>query len=131
MHPFAYILAAALLNVLSKAPAVIALLRLGRSYDNSSPRQQFEAEPKLKRLYAAHLNTLEAFPVFAVGMLSALWAGVDQAFVDTCGGLFLLARIIYLLAYSRAWSTLRSLIWGIGWLASLGPIFYALTHLDF
>lgn len=125
MTLYLYLLIAALLNIFSKAPAVIRAIKLKGKYDNVSPRDQFESNPDLKRAYAAHLNTLEAFPTFAVGMLVGIQANLDPQFLHIVGLSYIVSRIIYIWLYDRGLAWARSAVWGIGWFASLAPLFMA------
>lgn len=71
---YACLLFAALMLVLTKAPVAWAQQRTGR-YDNHDPRaQQRELTGFGARALAAHQNTIEAFPLFAAGVLVSLIA---------------------------------------------------------
>ncbi|MEM1007955.1 MAG: MAPEG family protein [Myxococcota bacterium] len=121
MSVFGFLFWSALLVVGSKGPAVILLMLRGEKYRNDNPRVQFEQDEQLKRAYNAHLNTIEAFPVFAVGMLVAHIAQLSALTISIVGWTFLGTRIVYLFLYLTRWGSLRSAVWGIGWLASIAP----------
>lgn len=124
MNASFYIFLAALLNVLSKSPAVLAMAKQPGGYDNRHPRQQ---QKKLsdwgERAVAAHYNTIENFPIFAAGMLVALFSGTDSIWLHILGLVYLTARILYIYLYVADLDRLRSLVWGIGFLASLTLFF--------
>lgn len=113
------LLIAAMLHVISKVPVAVAMSRQGK-YDNNQPRVQ---EATLTgfghRALAAHENTMEAFPLFAAGIIVALVAQADQTSIDTLAITFIIARLLYLLCYLSDIAWLRSLVWGVGHLASL------------
>jgi len=110
---------AALLHVISKIPVAVAMSRQGQ-YDNKHPRvQQAGLTGFGHRALSAHQNTIEAFPLFAAGIVVALIANVDQASINALAVTFVIARLLYLLCYLCDISWLRSIIWGVGYLASL------------
>ena len=113
------LLMAALLHVVSKVPVAMAMSRQGK-YDNNQPRAQ---EATLTgfghRALAAHENTLEAFPPFAAGVIVALVAQADQSQIDALAVTFVIARLLYLICYLSDIAWLRSLVWAVGYLASL------------
>jgi len=93
-----------------------------RDYDNRQPRawgQQLD-DPRRQRALAAQANSWEALAVFAPALLLALHQQADSLWVDRLCGLFLLARVVYLWAYVTDRASLRSLVWMIGFGASLG-----------
>ncbi|UTA47850.1 MAPEG family protein [Simiduia sp. 21SJ11W-1] len=118
--PIFCLLLAALMIVISKAPVAVAMARLDGRYDNRNPRaQQARLEGFGARALAAHQNTIEAFPVFAAGVLAALWAGADGLWTNALSVTFVVARIGYLVLYWYDWDKVRSLVWGVGLLSSL------------
>jgi len=118
-----YLLLAALMVPGSKAPLFRAMSREKGGYDNRNPRtQQARMSGYGARALAAHQNTIEAFPLFAAGLLAALWAGVDSVWVHTLSLTFLIARVIYVQLYLADSATLRSVVWAIGFFACLGLI---------
>lgn len=125
--PILCLLIAALLIVISKAPVAVAMARLDGRYDNRNPRaQQARLEGFGARALAAHQNTIEAFPVFAAGVLAALWAGADGLWTSALCVAFIVARVCYLLLYWYDWDKVRSLVWGVGLLSSLALMALAL-----
>ena len=63
---------------------------------------------------------IEAFPVFAAGLLLALVAGVQGQWVATLSIVFVVARVVYSVCYWADIHMLRSLSWGVGFGASIG-----------
>lgn len=111
---------AALMILLTKVPVAMAMAEDG-GYDNRHPRaQQARLTGFGARALAAHQNMLEAFPVFAAGVLLALWAEADAFWTTTLALAFVIARVVYTILYLADYPVLRSLSWGVGFGASLG-----------
>ena len=94
----------------------VAKVAAGR-YDNRDPRGwQAKLEGMPKRAHAAHLNSFEAFPLFAAGVLAALFVGVPQGRVDALAIAFVVLRLAYGGTYLADIHLLRSALWfgGIG-----------------
>jgi len=114
---------AALMIVISKAPVGVAQNRAG-GYDNRNPREQQAGLTGWgRRAVAAHNNMFEAFPLFAAGVLMAQYVGANQAWLDSFALAFVGARIAYQILYLADLATLRSLSWGVGFIASLALLF--------
>jgi len=113
-----YIFIAFLLQILTKIPLALAQYKAG--YNNHHPReQQNQLQGWGKRAHGAHLNTFEAFPGFAIGaVIAALWG--PQDIIQPLCLTFLIARIVYVVCYLADISTLRTLVWGVGYFATLG-----------
>lgn len=120
------ILAAAIIFV-TKLPVAIAMKQLDGRYDNHQPRaQQARLTGFGARALAAHQNSIEAFPLFAAGVLAALWAGANEQTINTLAIVFVLARMGYVILYWIDQDKLRSLIWMVGTVASFWLMFLAL-----
>lgn len=123
----ACLLFSALMLVLTKVPLALQMAKEGRGYDNRNPRQQ---QARLTgfgaRALAAHQNMIEAFPIFAAGVLVALWSGATGAWLSGLALAFVGARIAYSICYWADLATLRSVFWVIGYGASIGLMGLAL-----
>eukprot|EP00002_Diphylleia_rotans_P005792 TRINITY_DN1498_c0_g1_i1.p2 TRINITY_DN1498_c0_g1~~TRINITY_DN1498_c0_g1_i1.p2 ORF type:complete len:192 (+),score=36.08 TRINITY_DN1498_c0_g1_i1:71-646(+) len=123
---FAYLsvaIAAALIMV-TKIPVIAAQgLQGQRGLDNSNPRgQQEQLTGWGKRAVAAHQNTIEAFPVFAAGVIIATpYANI--LIVSRLCIMFLASRIVYPVLYLADLASLRSLVWSVGFLSSMALLF--------
>ncbi|PKM04789.1 MAG: hypothetical protein CVV16_03615 [Gammaproteobacteria bacterium HGW-Gammaproteobacteria-6] len=121
---------AALLLVLTKIPVAIAMARSSKAgYDNRYPRlQQLALTGWGARAMAAHANMFEAFPLFAAGVLVVQATGSLGDSVNVMAGLFVVSRVLYSLFYLLDWHLLRSLVWGVGFIASLGLLLSPALH---
>lgn len=120
--PFWCVFISALLIYLAKAPVAKAMAEEGGGrYDNRHPRaQQARLTGFGARALAAHLNSIEAFPLFAVGVLMAHVTQTTGVLVDALALLFVICRVLYLLCYWFDLHWQRSLVWVVGLLCSLG-----------
>ncbi|AZD65634.1 Uncharacterized conserved protein, MAPEG superfamily [Pseudomonas chlororaphis] len=109
----------ALLIYVARMPVARAMKEQG-GYDNHLPRQQ---QAQLTgfgaRALAAHQNSIEAFMLFAVGVLMAHTTQTQGWLIDGLAIVFVITRVIYLLCYWADLAWQRSLIWFIGLLCSL------------
>ncbi|MGQ7818577.1 MAPEG family protein [Metapseudomonas furukawaii] len=118
--PFWCLFAVALLIYIAKIPVAKAMKEEGRGYDNHHPRaQQARLTGFGARALAAHQNTIEAFPLFAAGVLVAHVTQTQGWFVEALALLFVVTRVLYLFLYWNDKATLRSLVWGVGLLCCL------------
>lgn len=118
--PFWCVFIAALLIYLAKLPVAKAMSAESGGYDNHHPRaQQGRLTGLGARAYAAHLNSIEIFPLFAAGVLMAHTTQVFGWWVDLLAILFIVTRVLYLVFYWRDIATPRSAVWIIGLLCCL------------
>lgn len=117
--PFWCIFISAVLIFLSKIPVAKAMNADG-GYDNHHPRvQQARLTGFGARALAAHQNSFEAFPLFAVGVLMAHVTQTHGQLVNILAVIFVIARVLYLLLYWADLHWQRSLVWIVGLLCSL------------
>jgi uncharacterized MAPEG superfamily protein len=93
-----------------------------RGYDNARPREFLaKLEGRAARANHAQANSYEAFPPFAAGVVIAhMTGGADQSTIDLLALVFIAARIVYGLCYIADLATPRSLVWLVGFGATLG-----------
>lgn len=104
----------------------VGVAKWNRGYDNRDPRGwEDKLAGRARRAHSAHLNSFEAFPLFAVGVLFALVTGVDKAVVNSLAALFVVARIAYVWLYLNDQATARSLVWMVGLAASVALLVLA------
>ncbi len=93
---------------------------------NISPR---DWEAKLQgmpsRAHAAHLNSFEAFPLFAAAVIIASLCKAPQTSLDYVAIAFVFARVVYLGCYLANLATLRSLVWMVGMALNVWIFFMA------
>ncbi|RVT82745.1 MAPEG family protein [Rhodobacteraceae bacterium CCMM004] len=70
------------------------------------------------RLGRAHDNHIEGLLLFAVAALVVAVADRSTALTAACAWTYLAARVLYIPAYALGWRPGRSLIWGVGWIAT-------------
>lgn len=113
--PFICVFVAFILNYLAKAPVVVAMAQSRGGYNNSEPREQQALLTGWgKRALGAHLNGFEIFPAFAAAVIMAHITGVDPKLMSVLCITFIISRIVYVYLYIANFSSLRSLVWGVG-----------------
>lgn len=116
---------------LAYSPRVALLLDVRRrriQYDNNHPRAQAASlDGMAARAQAAHLNSLEGFPIYAVAALIAerhVSEGTASATVVSALALAYIAlRVIYIGLYLNNIATARSLTWFAGILVCVALFF--------
>ena len=87
---------------------------------NASPRDtQPEFSILTSRLRRAVNNHFEWLILFTIAVLLVMLSDAGNALTTFCAWLYLLARVLYVPAYAFGWSPWRSLIWAVGFLATL------------
>jgi len=91
-----------------------------KDYDNNQPRVWMaEQDDWRARANAAQQNSFEAFPLFAGGVLLALVTGTDHDQIAQTCWVFIAARILYIYFYVSNQSTLRTIVWLVGFIAAI------------
>lgn len=115
--PYLSLILAVLLAYWPRAVVGQAMNAMPGGYDNHHPReQQARLEGKGRRALAAHLNGMEALPVFGIAVLAAAQRHVPLGVQLVCCAIFVLARGVYILAYLKDKASLRSGMFGLGML---------------
>lgn len=84
----------------------------GPRYNNVNVRLwQSKLEGFAQRAHAAHLNSFEAFPLFAASVIVAQMSGADQGRIDILALSFIGLRVLYGILYLANQASLRSLVW--------------------
>ena len=92
----------------------------GRGYDNHNPREWLAHQDGYRaRANAAQQNSFEAFPFFAVGVVLAALGGADGDVMEIASWVFVAARVAYIACYVKDLATWRSLMWLVGWVATI------------
>ena len=122
--PFLCVFLAFFLIYVVKIPVAIAMYRLDGRYDNCPPReQQRRLDGWGLRALAAHQNGFETFPAFAAGVIIAHLKTSDPKWTAILAVTYVVSRALYAIFYIANWSTIRSIVWGIGFLAVIGLFF--------
>lgn len=107
--------------------AVVFIAKADPDLDIFNPRDVHVTQTGLrKRAYGAHLNGLEAFPLFAVAVISASLRGVSQSLLDVAACSWLVARLLYTAVYFADLARIRPALWATSVLISVA-IFLAPT----
>lgn len=94
---------------------------------NAGPRDnQPEFSPLTGRLKRAANNHFEGLAFFTIAVLMVSVEDRSNALTVFCAWLYLVARILYVPAYALGLSPWRSLLWGVGFLATMAMIVFAL-----
>jgi uncharacterized MAPEG superfamily protein len=102
----------------------------GPKYDNTDVRGwQARLTGLAQRAHAAHLNSFEAFPLFAAAVLAALLTGANPERVMQLAMAFVALRLMYGLVYLANVAWLRSLVWFAGLGCTLAIFFSAISAL--
>jgi uncharacterized MAPEG superfamily protein len=118
---------AALLQYLQITLAAVVMNRdVGPAY-NASPRdEKVEFSPLTGRLRRAVDNHFEALALFTVAVVALSLSGKGGPVTAASAWIYLAARILYIPAYALGWSPWRSVIYGVGAMATLVMILIAL-----
>ncbi len=111
-----------------KMYAAAALAKQPEGYDNKTPRdQQAKLTGAARRAAAAHTNGFESFPPFAVGVLACEVTHARPELAAILAITHVVARAIYPGLCIADQDKLRSLVWMVGFGATLGlmalPVF--------
>ena len=94
---------------------------------NAGPRDdQPQLSPLTGRLRRAVANHFEGLALFTIAVVLVALSGAGSALTATAAWLYLAARVLYVPAYAYGWTPWRSLIWAVGFVATLAMILAAL-----
>ena len=85
-----------------------------------------ELSPTTARLGRALSNHFEALTLFAIAVVAVTLADKSSPLTQLCAHAYLIARILYVPAYASGAAPWRSLIWAVGFLATLVMLLAAL-----
>jgi uncharacterized MAPEG superfamily protein len=126
--PFLFLFLGVVLIYVPRAIVMRAQIHQPEGLDNNNPRDQQARLTGLgRRANAAHQNMLEAFPIFAAGILASVHARVDPELIVALAGTFISLRALYIVFYLADKATARSAVWSLALLCSsaliLAPLF--------
>lgn len=114
--PVLCLLIAGVLPVLSTAIAKWGF----RDFDNHNPREWLSRQTGFRaRANAAQHNAFEAFPFFAVAVVLGMGLSLDPLILSRYCLIFVVARVLYLLAYLLDWASFRTLCWVVAYASCL------------
>ncbi|MGJ4910663.1 MAPEG family protein [Bradyrhizobium sp. HKCCYLS2033] len=123
------IFASVMLYLLTIVPAKWIKVDGAGRYDNARPRDPSFYDGGIReRALGAHQNGIEAFPFFAAAVLLAEFRGAPQNLINELSVLFLIVRVAYVLTYVGDRPSLRSILWAIGFLITVGIFFLPLLR---
>ena len=96
----------------------------------ASPRDSPPPRPLSKitaRLQRALNNHFEGLILFTLAVVVVSLGQQSSGLTQTCGWVYLAARILYVPAYAFGLSPLRSVIWAVGFVATITMIIAALV----
>lgn len=115
--------------------AVPANLELGtgktlspRDPDRMGKPMVEQVSPKTGRLIRAMNNHFEALILFTIAVLVVTLGDRGTGFTAACAWAYLIARILYVPAYYFGMTPWRSLIWSVGFLATILMLLSALIE---
>ena len=118
---------AALLQAVQIGLAAVAMNRdIGPEW-NVGPRDtQPDFSPLTGRLRRAVNNHFEALCFFTIAVVVVTLSGAATSLTALCAWIYLAARVLYIPAYAFGWSPWRSVIFGVGFIATFVMILAAL-----
>jgi len=108
--------------------AIPANFELGTRY-TSGPRDtppEHGLSIRTARLQRALNNHFEGLILFTLAVVVVTLGGQSSAVTQTAAWAFLGARVLYVPAYAFGWRPWRSVIWGVGFFATLTMLLAAL-----
>ncbi|WP_107495429.1 MAPEG family protein [Thalassobius sp. I31.1] len=99
---------------------------LGKSYTLGNRDEEAKQSQLLGRHKRALNNHFEGLILFTIAALVVHLGYASNAVTQTCAGIYLGARILYVPAYVLGLTPARSIIWGVGFLATLIMLITAL-----
>jgi len=106
--------------------AVPVNLQLGPRYTGGNRDVQQQATGVAGRLVRALDNHFEGLILFTIAVVVVVLGNASSSVTVTCAWLYLVARILYVPAYASGIFLLRSIIWSVGFVATLIMLLVAL-----
>jgi uncharacterized MAPEG superfamily protein len=106
--------------------AVPVNLQLGPLYtlgNRDEPKQATAVAGRLKRALENHS---EGLILFTIAVVVVVLGNVSSPYTETCAWTYLAARVLYVPAYASGVFMVRSLIWTVGFIATLLMLIEAL-----
>lgn len=110
--------------------AVPANRELGVDYTAGPRDQRRELSGAPARLQRAFQNHLEWLALFTIAVIVVVLGNASTVATETAAWVYLVARILYVPAYVSGVPFLRSIIWAVGFFATLTMIVIALASAE-
>ena len=107
--------------------AVPVNLQLGVAYTGGNRDVQEQATGVPGRLKRALDNHFEGLILFTIAVLVVVLGEASSELTEDCAWAYLWARVLYVPAYASGVFLVRSLIWGVGFIATIIMLVVALV----
>ncbi|MEO0615591.1 MAG: MAPEG family protein [Pseudomonadota bacterium] len=98
--------------------AVPVNVQLGTKYTGGPRDERKEPTGVAGRLKRAMDNHFEGLILFTIAVVVVVLGDASSVTTERCAWLYLIARVLYVPAYVSGVYALRSLVWGIGFIAT-------------
>ena len=105
--------------VLMAVPANLELGPAKTMGPRDDPDLESRLSPRTRRLRRALANHFEALILFTLAVVVVTASGQASGFTAVCAWTYLAARVLYVPAYAFGWTPWRSVIWGVGFAATV------------
>jgi uncharacterized MAPEG superfamily protein len=106
--------------------SITANLQVGLGYSTSPRDKDRPLTGVAGRLQRALANHFEGLTLFTIAVVAVTLSGSASDFTAGCAWAFLAARVLYVPAYAFGWTPWRSVIWAVGFFATLAMLLAAL-----
>lgn len=121
------LLLAALFQVIQTILMAIPVnLQLGVRYTGGNRDEQRQPTGVAGRLFRAVNNHFESLILFTIAVVVVTLGEASSPLTETCAWIYLAARVLYLPAYASGVFLVRSLIWTVGFFATIVMLLAAL-----
>ncbi len=108
------------------AYSILSQMQVGSKYAASPRDKPRELTGTAGRLSRALNNHFEGLILFTIAVVVVTLSGQSSGLTANAAWLFLAMRLLYIPAYLLGWAPWRSLIWFIGFLATMAMVLAAL-----
>ena len=112
--------------LLMSVPANRELGRRKTMGPRDEPGLEAQLSPRTGRLRRALANHFEGLILFTLAVVVVTLSEAGSTFTAGCAWAYLAARVLYVPAYAFGWTPWRSVIWGVGFGATVLMILVAL-----
>ena len=107
--------------------AVLANLQIGSTYLAGPRDEPRPLHGRAARLQRAYHNMIEGLVLFGIATLAVALSDASGWLTQACAVAFLVARIAYVPLYATGAAPWRSVVWGVGFLATVLMLIAAAT----